>query len=438
MDWVVDFESKLGEMETSKVANDWKKRSIYKVYACSKDLNQKAYKPQAVAFGPYHYEDKQLQMQMDAHKRRALHHFLKNSGKPLKTYVTAMQSVVSELMASYDILDANWQEDTFLQLMLLDGCFMLEILRANDEIRKPEDTYGNYGGVADPIFSYHGKVYVMPYVRRDMLMLENQLPMLLLVTLVTIEDAIQGEDPLLYLEKMILHFINPNYRIPLAEVPVNSLHVLDLYRKSLLGLGRSKSTPKLLPLRPSTERKDEVGIVLSALKLHESGVEFSPTESLLDISFHRGNLKLPTIIVDDTTESALLNLMAFERVHVGAGNEVTSFVSFMDNLIDSAKDVSLLHSSGIIHNNIGSEKAVANLFNGLSKDMTPDPDGSVEKVYDQLDDYCKRQWNEWRANLMHTYFRNPWASLSLFAAIFLILLTTIQTFYTIVSYHHPG
>ncbi|KAF5203052.1 hypothetical protein FRX31_007365 [Thalictrum thalictroides] len=362
-------------METSKLAKDWKKRSIYKVYACSKDLNQKAYIPQAVAFGPYHYNDKQLQMQMDVHKHRALHHFLMNSRKPLKTYVTAMQSVVPELMAN-------------------------------------------------PIFSYHGKVYVMPYVRRDMLMLENQLPMLLLVKLVTIEDMIQDEDPVRYLEKMILHFVSLNYRIPLADVQVDSLHVLDLYRKSLLGHGRSKSTPKLL--QPSIKHKDEVGIVLSALKLHESGVEFSPTdESLLDISFHSGKLKLPTIIVDDATESALLNLMAFERVHAGAGNEVTSFVSFMDSLIDSAKDVSLLHSSGIIHNSIGSEKAVANLFNGLSKGMTPDPEGSVEKVYGQLDDYCKRHWNEWRANLIHAYFRNPWAFLSLLAAIFLLLTTTL-------------
>ncbi|KAF5198697.1 hypothetical protein FRX31_011716 [Thalictrum thalictroides] len=243
---------------------------------------------------------------------------------------------------------------------------------------------------------------------------------------------------------MILHFVNPDYKIPpvnvkvdgQVDVKVDSLHVLDLYRKSLLGLGRK---PKVLP--PNTKgkdkNKDKVRIVLSALKLHEAGVDFRPTKSLLDISFDRGKLIVPTIIVDDATETALLNLIAFERVHVGAGNEVTSFVSFMDDLIDSAQDVSLLHSSMIIHINIGSEKAVADLFNGLSRDMTPDPANSVQMVYDQLDNYCKRKRNQWRANLAHTYFKNPWAFLSLFAAIFLILLTTTQTFYAIVSYHRP-
>ncbi|KAF5185302.1 putative transmembrane protein [Thalictrum thalictroides] len=192
MDWVVDFEGKLGEMETSKVAEDWKKQSIYKVYACTQGRNPKAYVPQAVAFGPYHHNEKQLKMQMDAHKHRALHHFLNKSRKPLKTYVTAMQSVVPELMACYNIPDANWKQDPyFLQLMLLDGCFMLEILRANKAINKPRVAYGDYDGDADPIFSYHGKVYVMPYIRRDMLMLENQLPMQLLEKLVTIEAIIQ-------------------------------------------------------------------------------------------------------------------------------------------------------------------------------------------------------------------------------------------------------
>jgi hypothetical protein len=52
--------------------------------------------------------------------------------------------------------------------MILDGCFMLEILRGSTI-----DYASN-----DPIFSKHGKIlYIMPLIKRDMLMLENQLPM---------------------------------------------------------------------------------------------------------------------------------------------------------------------------------------------------------------------------------------------------------------------
>ncbi|KAF5206030.1 hypothetical protein FRX31_004382 [Thalictrum thalictroides] len=444
MDWVINLEEKLGGDKISKAVDDWKKRAIYRVSTCAKDLNPRAYLPHAVSFGPFHCNEVELKLQMDVHKHRALHHFLEQSGKPLTGYVNELLAVLPDLMASYDSLDICWQQDEFLQLMLLDGCFMLEILRANDEIKIPNDVYGDYDGVADPIFSYHGKVYVMPYIKRDMLMLQNQLPMLLLRTLV--EATIAKKDSVIYLNKIILSFVNPGYKIPSNQQQVDSLHVLDLYRKSLLGLGQSQTTT----LIPETTRKSKfcfcieqkestADIVRSAMKLHESGVDFkaSDSTSIMDISFRGGKLKLPAIIVDDTTESAFLNLVAFERVHVGAGNEVTSFVSFMDNIIDSAKDVSLLHSSGILNNHIGSDEAVANLFNGISKDVTPDPAGSLEKVHKELDDYCSKKCNEWRANLKHTYFKSPWASVSLFAAIFVILLTTAQTLYAILSYHHP-
>ncbi|KAF5200825.1 hypothetical protein FRX31_009588, partial [Thalictrum thalictroides] len=166
------------------------------------------------------------------------------------------------------------------------------------------------------------------------------------------------------------------------------------------------------------------------------GGDFDST-SITDISFNGGELKLPSIIVDDTTESAFLNLVAFERVHVGAGNEVTSFVSFMDNLIDSAKDVSLLHNSGILYNYIGSERAVANLFDGISKDVTPDPRGSLEKVHNELDDYCNRKWNKGRAYLAYLqrkfFSKDPLAILT----VFFFILTIAQTLYAILSYHHP-
>ncbi|KAI8022868.1 hypothetical protein LOK49_LG03G00002 [Camellia lanceoleosa] len=56
----------------------------------------------------------------------------------------------------------------------------------------------------------------------------------------------------------------------------------------------------------------------------------------------------------------------------------------MDNIIDSAGDVSLLHSRSIIQNAIGSDKAVAKLFNSLSKDITLDPDSSLDVVHKKV------------------------------------------------------
>ncbi|KAF9622912.1 hypothetical protein IFM89_035145 [Coptis chinensis] len=89
------------------------------------------------------------------------------------------------------------------------------------------------------------------------------------------------------------------------------LHVLNLYRKSRLGLGRSQTPAK--SKHPDTKPKGAADIVRSAVMLHEAGIEFrtSATSSIMDISFDHGVLKLPTIVVDDTIESTFLNLIAF-------------------------------------------------------------------------------------------------------------------------------
>ncbi|OMP05389.1 hypothetical protein COLO4_08884 [Corchorus olitorius] len=423
--WVMEVNGKLESMEREK--EEWMKRSIYRIPGCITDLNKKAYKPQVVSFGPYHHGDHHLKP-MEEHKQRALLHFLKRSQKPLNLFLNSLAQEVTKLKECYDVLDPVWQDDNkFLQLMILDGCFMLEV------VRSATHTMLDYAA-NDPIFSNHGKVHIMPFIKRDMLMLENQLPMQLLDILVAVDSNRTKDQE--FVNKLILKFCSPN--TPILSMGC-CLHVLDVYRKSLLrdipGHGsQRKRKPR------NIHHNDGDDIIGSATELNEAGIRFkkSNTVSLKDITFHGGVLKLPVVIVDDATESMFLNLIAFERFHVGAGNEVTSFIFFMDNIIDSDKDVALLHSRGIIQNALGSDKAVANLFNSLSKDITLDPDSSLDEVHKKVNRYCKKAWNEWRANLIHTYFRNPWAILSLIAAIFLFALTIAQTVYTVYPFYHDS
>ncbi|XP_066354945.1 UPF0481 protein At3g47200-like [Miscanthus floridulus] len=136
--------------------------------------------------------------------------------------------------------------------------------------------------------------------------------------------------------------------------------------------------------------------------------ERSATSNLLDIRFHdgTGTLYLPSIAVDDTTEYMLLNLMAFERLHVGSGNDVTAYVFFMDNMVESARDVALLTSRS-----------------------------ALDDVHWEVKAYCRKRWNQWRANLVHTYFRIPWSFLSFTATVFLLVLAITQIVYTILQYY---
>ncbi|KAK3120359.1 hypothetical protein QOZ80_9AG0686310 [Eleusine coracana subsp. coracana] len=431
-EWMEDMEKTLTETDASVEMSQWESHYIYRVPACIKDLNPNAYQPQVVSFGPFHHHDEELR-RMEEHKRRALRHRLRRAKKPLEEFVTSVKEVAKQLESAYLDLDDKWRgvegREKFLQMMILDGCFLLEVMsivaeQGGSGKKVIEDYAPN-----DPIFSSHGVLYVLPYIQRDMLMLENQLPLLLLKKLVAVETTnapIQD----FTINRIVLRFLSPTSNPPTGGVGLG-LHPLDVYHRSML------SRPSQAWRSPHSNRPEETGIMRSALELYEAGIRFkkSTAGSLHDIRFRHGVLSMPPLSVDDYTECKLLNLMAFERLHVGAGNDVTAYVFFMDSIIDSPKDVALLSSKGIIQNAVGSDKAVAKLFNSISKDVVLESQSALDAVHQQVNAYCRKPWNMWRANLIHTYFRSPWAFLSLAAAVFLLGMTVLQTVYTVLQFY---
>lgn len=117
------------------------------------------------------------------------------------------------------------------------------------------------------------------------------------------------------------------------------------------------------------------------------------------------------------------------------GNDVTAYVFFMDNIIDDAQDIKLLHSNNIIQNGIGSDTAAANMFNSLSRDVSLDKHTRLAAIYGSVNAYCKRKIPRYRAALYHTYFSSPWAMISLIAAVLLFVLTITQTIYAVKDYY---
>ncbi|KAG8090645.1 hypothetical protein GUJ93_ZPchr0011g28722 [Zizania palustris] len=429
--WVVEVERTLKEEDAAAEVSRWQRHSIYRVPACIKDLKSKAYQPQVVSLGPFHHGDPAL-LPMEGHKRRALGHLLRRAGRPLEDFVDAVEGCAEQLESAYLDLGDEWRgaagTERFLEMMIVDGCFLLEVMRT--AAGKHLDDYADN----DPIFSRHGVLYMVPYIRRDMLMLENQLPLLVLERLLAVEtersavpSRISNDDQI---NRMVLRFLSPSSRTPAAGVGLG-LHPLDVYRRSMLH-------GTYQPARSRGEYyAPDADTIRSAVELYEAGIRFrrSRTDSLHDIRFRHGVLSMPAVAVDDSTEYMFLNMMAFERLHPGAGNDVTAYVFFMDNIVDSAKDVALLSSRGIIQNAVGSDKAVAKLFNSISKDVVLEPESALDDVHRQVNAYFRQPWNMWRANLIHTYFRSPWAFLSLAAAVFLLVMTVMQTVYTVLPFY---
>ncbi|TVU23972.1 hypothetical protein EJB05_26364, partial [Eragrostis curvula] len=437
-EWMAEVEEKLSEADASVEVSGWWRHSIYRVPACIKDLNPKAYRPQAVSLGPFHHGDERLRP-MEEHKRRALRHLLRRTGRPLREFAAAVEEVAEELHGAYRGLDAVAAEwcggddeggAKFLEMMVVDGCFLLEVMRAAGAASGGNFVGGDYAP-NDPIFSRHGVLYVVPYIRRDMLMLENQLPLLLLAKLLTVEAAKPANDDTV--NRMVLRFLSPSPPLPPAGAGLG-LHPLDVFRRSMLH-GPYHTPENTTHHAPASD----MDIIRPATDLHEAGVRFkkSATDSLHDIRFRRGVLSMPAMSIDDATQCTLLNMMAFERLHAGTGNDVTAYVFFMDNILRTAKDVALLDSTGIIQNAIGSDEAVAALFHGaVPSDAVIEPENALLAVHRRANAHCRRPWNVWRASIARTtYFRSPTSVVTFVAASIVVLMIVVQTIFTVVSFY---
>ena len=190
--WVAEVEREVADgCASEEESARWRRQCIYPVPACIKDLNPRAYRPQVVSLGPFHHGDPHLRP-METHKRRSLVHFLRRARRPLADFVAAVAGAGAEgLEGAYHKLSDEWRidggvESRFVELMVTDGCFLLEVMRTATswEMNDYADD--------DPVFSAHGLLYTVPYIRRDMLMIENQLPLLVLKRLLAVESGKNG------------------------------------------------------------------------------------------------------------------------------------------------------------------------------------------------------------------------------------------------------
>ena len=188
------------------------------------------------------------------------------------------------------------------------------------------------------------------------------------------------------------------------------------------------------PPRPSEPSWDTFR---SVTELKEVGIEFAESKSkqLRNIHFKPGcvhsTLSLPLILIDDLTKSRFLNLIALEMCPDSKSDYgITSYVWFMDRLIDIPGDVKELWLKGILLNALGSDEQVANLFNELAKDLAPDYQ-AYDSVIQKIDRHCKSRISVSIVRMLHTHFDTPWAVIGFCAAVFLLVLTVLQTYFAI-------
>ncbi|KAJ4782652.1 hypothetical protein LUZ62_066909 [Rhynchospora pubera] len=288
------------------------KFTIFRVPEHIRYKNKQLYEPRMVSIGPY-YHGKDAFQAMEKHKWRYLRDYLsRNTRNSIENCINELRGLESRACRCY-FQDVKLQSDEFLKMMLLDGCFIIEFL------------IKWYSQIPDAIFDVG---WVLPIIRNDLLLLENQIPFFIIQKLFSL-----------------------------------------LMRTDDVPVGGQENMPLCFRRRPNSTDGRTPRTIPSASELQESGIIFmrKKSDNILDIKFQNGILEIPFISIEDTRRSRLLNLVSFEQCYSKLGLNLTSYACFMGALFKTTRDVTLLQEKGIIDNLLATNEELVSFYNWLTE-----------------------------------------------------------------------
>lgn len=402
---------------------------IFRVPQTLIDIHGRSYEPHIVSIGPYHHGEARLEM-IQEHKWRFLGSLLKrleSKGLGLEDLLKAVQPLEMRARDCYS-QEIHMSSDEFIEMLVLDGCFIIELFR-------------RLGGMVpfeadDPLINMS---WIYSFFLRDLIRLENQIPFFILQLLFDLTSLImQGGSSAssqLSLPTLTLKFFNnvlPRSDEVISRYSHNhgGKHLLDFLRSSFIPTGPGFDEPDA-----DTYSHTRVIQCISSLRRAGINLKTSHEDSFLAVKFRRGVIEMPTVALDDFMSSFLLNCVAYEQCHGSCSKHITTYATLLDCLINSAKDVEFLSDRCIIDNYLGTDTEVARFINNLGKDVSFDIDRCyLSHLFNEVNQYYNNNWHVYWASFRYTYFSTPWSFISALAAFLLLVLTVLQTLYTILSY----
>ncbi|KAI4346912.1 hypothetical protein L6164_007775 [Bauhinia variegata] len=308
------------------------------------------------------------------------------------------------------------------RMLFVDGCAVLQILEKV-----------NLSKVKD----FKVKVDIQVIVR-DLFLLENQLPYEVLKLLSQDESELKTfMYGLCELQNTFTLLESPHvpHVLLLRESP--PAHLLDCLRTYILVSDQMDSIDKdncQINVASTNANKKEKYISYGNIQeLKSAGIQVKrqKNNSLRNISFSSsvfgGKLHLPQLILEDSTVTILLNMITYGMCSDFENKfEICSYVKLLDLLVDSSEDVKELRSAGILHNSLGSDEEVVELFNTISTGLLHDPN-LYSGISEVMEKHYKKKLGIWVAEAYYTYFRSPWTIIAFPAALIVLVLTALQT-----------
>ncbi|KAK6912623.1 Protein of unknown function DUF247, plant [Dillenia turbinata] len=324
---------------------------IYRVPYKLRRTNEDAYVPRIVSIGPFHHGEQNLQA-MEAQKLRYLRKFLKlvEAEVSLEDCIRAILSRVERIRDSY-AESFDMSNENFVQMILVDSAFIIELFLLDSR-------YDSIDQI-DPICR---KPWLIDDVGRDLKLLENQLPFFILEELFNLAFGSRKNIADSFLKLSYSFFEGRENTNNFLQYMSNSevKHFVDMLRYNYIA-----SAPKR-----NSKQHEKVKFPLSATDLSKAGISFRKGKSrcLFRITFSDIELEIPSLKLEDGTESLFRNIIAFEQCYYQNNSYLTDYVHFLACLIRSSEDVELLARKRIIENQLGSHYEVVTLIQNLRKE----------------------------------------------------------------------
>ncbi|KAM4091701.1 hypothetical protein ACJW30_09G156400 [Castanea mollissima] len=402
---------------------------------------KKYYEPRVVSLGPIHHGKEKYKL-AEEYKLLLTYEFVNGSGKEINDLYKKIGENIRELRECFEEeVTKKYDDEALAWLLFVDGCAILQYI---------------YCATKDQFKQLNIKTDSVTFGQQDLFLLENQVPYRLLKWLMGLSKMEKELSE--SIESYIAHhcMVPDNQQLKQQEtkgkrgdtvrseeklkekiisMDKEPIHLLDHLRTKLLGKAQLESI--MMPKR-NTGQDWESYRNVQELKVAGIRLKRSSESCLRNISFSKqilrfGHLYLPPIIVDDSTRPKFLNLIAYEMC-LDFENDfgITSYISFLDSLIDEASDVKMLRKARILQNFLGSDEEVAKLFNEIGTDLVPNP-YIYKDVKSDIQGFYDCKCTTWMAQFIHDHFSSPWTILAFCGVLLGLGLTAAQTWYTVES-----
>jgi hypothetical protein len=171
----------------------------------------------------------------------------------LREIINLTKCVEKEARAYYGE-PINYSLDEFAKILVIDGCFIIELLRKFDceELRQKDD----------PVITVH---CISSFLSHDLALLENQVPWMVLELLFNLTNGRHDKKPLI---ELVMEFFGHNFLSSIPPLTYHSSqdikHILDLLRKWLVSsIGEEKERTSTRKHMPSATHLIQTGIKFS-------------------------------------------------------------------------------------------------------------------------------------------------------------------------------